>query len=129
MYNKIILNIFNNPKNAGRLVKPEGIADCYNEDGTIHVEFSLRIENGIIIDSKFRAQANPYYVAVCSVIASMLKGKMVSFVFLDQYSIRKELQDDTDNDIEFCIECVRMAIQDYKEKLEKLEKEEKEGKE
>ena len=122
MYNKIILNIFNNPKNAGRLMKPEGIADCYNADGTIHVEFSLRIENGIIVDSKFRAQANPYYVAVCSVIASMLKGKMTSFVFLDPYAIRKELEDDSDNDINFCIECARLAIEDYKEKLEKENK-------
>lgn len=125
MYNKIILNIFNDPKNAGRLMKPEGIADCYNEDGTINVEFSLRIENGIIIDAKFRAQANPYYVAVCSVIASMLKGKMVSFAFIDPYAVKKELQDESDNDIDFCIECVRLAIEDYKEKLEKENKESK----
>ena len=122
MYSKIVLNVFNNPKNAGRISKPDGIADVYNEDNTAHVEFSLRIENGIITDSKFRAQANPYIIAICSTITTMLKGKMVSMVFLDPYSIKKELGDESDYDISYCIDCVKMAIIDYKDKLEKANK-------
>ena len=48
MYSKVVLNIFNNPDNAGRISKPDGIADMYNEDQTAHIEFSLRVESGII---------------------------------------------------------------------------------
>lgn len=122
MYSKVVLNLFNNPKNAGRITKPDGIAECYNEDKTAHVEFSLRIESGIITDCKFRAQANPYIIAICSTITTKLKGKMAAMLFLDEYSIKKELGDEQPIDIEFCINCVKLAILDYKEKLEKSSK-------
>ena len=119
MYSKIVLNVFNNPKNTGRISKPDGIADLFNESGTAHVEFSLRIEGGVITNCQFRAQANPYIVAICSTITTMVKGKMTSMFFLDPYSIKKELGDESDYDIGFCIDCVKLAIDDYKEKLEK----------
>ena len=122
MYSKVVLNLFNNPKNAGRIKKPDGIADCFNFNETAHVEFSLRIESGIIQQAQFRAQANPYIIAICSTITQMLKGKMVSMLFLDPYSIKKELGDETDIDITFCIDCVKMAIDDYKERLAKENK-------
>ena len=122
MYSNIVLNLFNKPKNAGRISKPDGIYDMYNADETAHVEFSLRVDTGIIVDCKFRAQANPYIIAICSTITEMCKGKMISMFFLDPYSIKKELGDEQDVDINFCIDCVRLAIQDYKEKLEKSNK-------
>ena len=122
MYSKIVLNLFNNPKNSGRISKPDGIADCYNFDSTAHVEFSLRIESGIITDCKFRAQANPYIIAICSTITSMVRGKMIAMLFLDPYSIKKELGDESPYDIGFCIDCVKMAVDDYKEKLQKERK-------
>ena len=105
--------------------KPEGVADCYNGDNTAHVEFFLRIEAGIITDCRFRAQANPYIIAICSTISNMIKGKMVAMVFLDPYSIKKELGDESDIDINFCIDCVKLALDDYKEKLIKANKESK----
>lgn len=127
MYSNIVLNIFNNPKNGGRISKPDGIASCYNQDNTAHVEFSLRINSGVITECKFRAQANPYIIAVCSTMTNMIKGKMVSMLFLDPYSIKKELGDETDIDIMFCIDCVKLAVEDYKEKLEKTVREGKRG--
>lgn len=122
MYSKVVLNAFNNPKNTGRISKPDGIADNYNFDSTAHVEFSLRIESGVITNCQFRAQANPYIIAICSTITQMVKGKMVSMVFLDPYSIKTELGDESDYDILFCIDCLKMAIDDYKEKLVKENK-------
>lgn len=122
MFSNIVLNIFENPKNAGRISKPDGIADVYNEDLTANVEFSLRIVSGIITDCKFRAQANPYIIAICSTITEMVKGKMVDMVFLDPYGVKNQLGDDQPIDIMFCIDCVKMAIDDYKAKLEKAKK-------
>ena len=119
MYSKVVLNIFNRPENAGRISKPDGIAEMYNENQTAHVEFSLRVENGIITDCNFRAQANPYIIAICSTITKMVKGKMISMLFLDPYSIKENLGDHLDMDIMFCIDCLRLAVADYKEKLEK----------
>ena len=123
MYSNTVLRVFNNPKNTGRISKPDGIADIYNSDETAHVEFSLRIESGIITDCKFRAQANPYIVAICSTITEMVKGNMIAMLFLDPYSVKKELGDETPINIDFCIECVKDAVDNYKEKLEKSNKE------
>ena len=123
MYSNTVLRVFNNPKNAGRISKPDGIADLYNNDETAHVEFSIRVESGIITDCKFRAQANPYIIAICSTVTEMVKGKMVAMLFLDPYSIKKELGDETPIDIDFCIECIKDAVDNYKEKLEKSNKE------
>ena len=122
MFSNIVLNIFENPKNAGRISKPDGIADVYNEDLTANVEFSLRIVSGIITDCKFRAQANPYIIAICSTITEMVKRKMVDMVFLDPYGVKNQLGDDQPIDIMFCIDCVKMAIDDYRAKLEKAKK-------
>lgn len=125
MLSNRILNIFNNPKNAGRIMKPDGIASIYNEDNTANVEFSLRVDSGIILECQFRAQANPYIVAICSTITEMVKGKMASMLFLDPVSVKKQLGDEQDIDIDFCVDCVKLAVQDYKDKLEKLNKESK----
>ena len=122
MYSNVVLEIFNNPKNAGRISKPDGIADNFNEDRTAHVEFSLRVDSGIIVDCKFRVQANPYIIAICSTMANMVTGKMISMLFLDQQNIKENLGDNSDIDITFCIDCMKMAIQDYIEKFEKANK-------
>ncbi len=118
MYSDIVLKVFNNPKNAGRISKPDGIADYYNEDETAHVEFSLRIEDGIIKNCKFRAQANPYIVAVCSTITELVVNKAVKDVFLDPYTIKKSLGDESPYNIQFCINCLKFALDDYIDKQE-----------
>lgn len=122
MYNTKVMDIFNNPKNAGRISKPDGIADMYNLEQTAHVEFSLRVEDGIITECKFRAQANPYIIAICSTLTEKVKGKMISMLFVDSVAIKQELNLDDDISINFCLECVYKAVQDYKEKLEKTNK-------
>ena len=124
MYSNEVLKIFANPSNPGRISKPDGIANLNNADNTAHIEFSLRIDTGIITDCKFRAQANPYIIAVCSTITEMVKGKMISMFFVDPYTIKSSLEVDDDIDINFCIECLRLAIENYKENLEKNNKEE-----
>ena len=122
MYSNSVLRLFNNPKNPGRISKPDGIANTYNENETAHVEFSLRIENGIITLAQFRAQANPIIVAVCSTITQMLKGQALSNIVLDSTDILKGLEIEENIDIDFCLDCVKLAVLDYKEKQEKLNK-------
>lgn len=122
MYTRAILNIFENPKNAGRLQKPDGIAENYNLDQTAHVEFSIRVENGIIIDCKFRAQANPAIIAACSLLAESVKGKMTMMLFFDLEKINSDLGLDEPLDLNFCVDCIKLAIDDYKSNLQKANK-------
>lgn len=116
MYSEKVLNIFNNPKNAGRISKPDGIADLYSEDETSHVEFSLRIENGVVTQCKFRAQANPYIVAICATITELVENKPVKDVFLDPYTIKRALGDESPINIQFCINCLKFALDNYIDK-------------
>ncbi len=122
MYSKKVIDLFNNPVNAGRISKPDGIAENSNEDNTAHVEFSLRIESNIITEAKFRAQANPYIIAVCSTITKMILNKMANMLFLDEFNVKNTLGDDSPIDIQFCIDCVKMAVDDYVEKMAKSSK-------
>ncbi len=122
MYSKETLNIFANPKNAGRISKPDGIATNMNADETAFVEFSLRVESGIITQCKFRAQANPYIIAVCSTLTEMVTGKMSAMLLIDPVSVKRVIGENNDIDITFCIDCMKMAVADYKEKLEKSSK-------
>lgn len=122
MYSKVVLDVFNSPKNVGRISKPDGIASNYNLDNTANVEFSMRVNAGIIQDCKFRAQANPYIIAICSTITEMIKGKMVSLLFIDPYTVTQNLGADENIDFTFCIDCVKMMIEDYSDRLQKAEK-------
>ena len=119
MYSSEVMKAFLNPSNPGRISKPDGIADLYNEEQTAHVEFSLRVESGIITGCKFRAQANPYIVAICSKITEMVTHKMAVMVFLDPYTLKMAIGQDLPINVQFCIDCLKMALDDYKEKLAK----------
>ena len=125
MYNKIILNKFIEHKNSGRISKPDGIADIYNADETAHVEFSLRVENEKITNCQFRAQANPYIIAVCSTISDLVADSDINDVNITANQVKEELQDDFNTDIEFCFDCLRLAIDDYFESTGKEKKEPK----
>ncbi|MCQ2556263.1 MAG: iron-sulfur cluster assembly scaffold protein, partial [Clostridia bacterium] len=99
------------------------------EDETQHVEFSLRIEMGIITDCQFRAQANPFVVAVCSTITEMVKNKMAAMLILDGTMVKAELgEPENETNIDFCIDCVRDAVENYKKNIKKADKKAKEEK-
>ena len=122
MYNSKVLNLFTNPENAGRISKPDGIADIYNEDNTAHVEFSIRVEDGVVTACKFRAQANPYIIAVCSTITKMAINKPFDAMFIDKAEIIASLGENLDINIDFCLQCLNLAIEDYIEKQAKSKK-------
>ena len=122
MYSNEVLKIFSNPLNAGRIVKAEGIAENVNADNTANVEFSLRIESNVITDAKFRAQANPYIIAVCDTIAGLIKNKKANMLSLDEFQIKSSLGENNPTDIQFCIACVKLAVNDYVEKMAKSSK-------
>ncbi len=122
MYNLKVLNLFNNPENAGRISKADGIADVFNADQTAHVEFSIKVEDGKIAACKFRAQANPYIIAVCSKITNAALNKPIDAAYIDKAEIVASLGEKLDIDIDFCIQCLNLAIENYVEKQAKSKK-------
>ncbi len=121
MFSKEVLNLFSNPIHAGKIIKPEGKEDCYNSNKTEHVEFALRIENGIIKECKFRAQAEPQIIACCEKVATLVENKPANMILIDANSVANQLNVDVDS-VNFCINCVTGALNDYKTKLAKAQK-------
>lgn len=121
MFSKEVLNIFSNPVNAGRIKKPDAVEDLFNSNKTAHIEFSMRIENGLIKDCKFRAQAEPDIIAICDTVAGAVLNKPANMILVDAASIAKSLKVNTE-DVRFCIDCAVATLQEYKNKLMKANK-------
>ena len=124
MFSNEVLNLFSNPKHAGRIVKPDGIEDLFNQNKSENIEFSLRVENGIITICKFRAQAEPQIIAICETVADMVEGKPSNMILIDTEAVAKKLNVDTES-VNFVVNCVMLALKDYKNKLEKAQKQKK----
>jgi NifU-like protein involved in Fe-S cluster formation len=80
MYNKKIIENFVNPKNAGKITKPEGRADYSDDICHNTVKVFLRIKKGIITDAKFKASGGPVTIASSSVLMQMIINKTVEEV-------------------------------------------------
>ena len=78
----------------------------------------MRIENGLIKDCKFRAQAEPDIIAICDTVAGSIVNKPANMILVDATSIAKSLNVDVE-DVRFCIDCAVATLQEYKNKLMK----------
>ena len=77
MYNEKVIEVFRNPKNVGEIENPDGvgmvgIASC----GDI-MQISLKIENDIIVDAKFKTFGCTAAIATSSTATEMVKGMTI----------------------------------------------------
>lgn len=81
-YSKQILDLFYNVQYTGRIIKPEAIGRAGSEkEGTV-IEFSWRVQDGRILDARFRTFGDVNAIAISSVITSMVIGKSIDEVLL-----------------------------------------------
>ena len=77
MYNEKVLEVFKNPKNVGEIEKPDGIGTVGNETCGDIMQISLRIENDVIVDAKFKTFGCAAAIATSSTATEMVKGMTV----------------------------------------------------
>lgn len=77
MYNEKVMETFNNPKNVGEIENPDGIGTVGNEVCGDIMQITLRIENDVITDAKFKTFGCAAAIATSSTATEMVKGMTV----------------------------------------------------
>ena len=77
MYNEKVMDVFKNPKNVGEIENPDGVGTVGNSSCGDIMQISLRIENNIIIDAKFKTFGCAAAIATSSTATEMIKGMTV----------------------------------------------------
>ncbi|MBQ6728399.1 MAG: Fe-S cluster assembly scaffold protein NifU [Clostridia bacterium] len=77
MYNEKVMEVFKNPKNVGEIENPDGIGTVGNEVCGDIMQISLRIENDVIVDAKFKTFGCAAAIATSSTATEMVKGMTV----------------------------------------------------
>ena len=77
MYNDKVMEVFRNPKNVGEIENPDGIGTVGNEVCGDIMQITLRIENDVITDAKFKTFGCAAAIATSSTATEMIKGMTV----------------------------------------------------
>lgn len=75
MYSEKVMAHFKNPHNAGQLENPDGIGRVGNPYCGDVMEFFIKVENGKIINAKFKTFGCCAAIACSDVVCEMAKGK------------------------------------------------------
>ena len=75
MYNDKVMDHFMNPHNAGTMENPDAVGSYGSPVCGDMMEISLKIENNIIVDAKFKTFGCGSAIASSSVATDMIKGK------------------------------------------------------
>ena len=77
MYNEKVMEIFKNPKNVGEVENYNAIGTVGNATCGDIMQITLRIEDGIIKDAKFKTFGCAAAITSSSVATSMIIGKTI----------------------------------------------------
>ncbi len=76
-YTGKVKEYFLNPKNVGEIENPDAVAEVGNITCGDALKLTLRIENGIIKDAKFKTFGCASAIASSSVLTELIKGKTI----------------------------------------------------
>jgi nitrogen fixation NifU-like protein len=68
---------FKNPRNVGEIENPDGIGHVGNAVCGDVMELYIRVEDGIIVDAKFKTFGCGAAIATSSMVTELVKGKKV----------------------------------------------------
>jgi nitrogen fixation NifU-like protein len=77
LYSEQIRDHYANPRNAGTMADPSGQAIVRSPLDSDTVLIALRIENGVILDAKFKCMGCAVAIACSSMATEMVLGKPV----------------------------------------------------
>ena len=77
MYSEKVIEVFRNPKNVGEIENPDGVGMVGNASCGDIMQITLRIENEIITDAKFKTFGCTAAIATSSTATEMIKGMTV----------------------------------------------------
>lgn len=75
MYTKKVKDHFMNPRNVGSMENPDGEGEIGNPQCGDIMHIDIKVENGIIVDVKFRTFGCAAAIASSSMVTELVKGK------------------------------------------------------
>jgi len=126
MYSEKIIEIFKNPQNVGYIKKPDAIGKVGNVRCGDIMELTMRIEDDVITDVKFRTFGCVAAIASTSVMTDLIKGKTLDEALLvtnnDVLNILGEVPQNKIHCSVLAQEAVVSAINNYRSKQKKINK-------
>lgn len=77
MYSEKVMDHFMNPRNVGEIEDADGVGQVGNPKCGDIMKMSLKIENNIIVDAKFKTFGCGAAVATSSMATELIKGKTI----------------------------------------------------
>ncbi len=77
-YSEKVMDHFTNPRNVGEIPDADGVGKVGNPVCGDVMKMYLKIENGIIVDVKFKTFGCGAAVATSSMVTEMVKGKSIA---------------------------------------------------
>lgn len=120
MYNEKVMNEFANPKNVGVIENADGVGKVGNASCGDIMEISLKIDNDVITDAKFRTFGCAAAIATSSIATQMVIGKTIDEAMkIENAKVIEELEGLPPQKIHCSVlaeEAIKEAINDYKNK-------------
>jgi nitrogen fixation NifU-like protein len=77
LYSEKVMEHFRNPRNVGEIENPDGIGHVGNPVCGDIMELYIKVNNGTIIDAKFKTFGCGAAIATSSMVTEMVKGKSI----------------------------------------------------
>ncbi len=77
MYTQQVMDHFENPRNVGELADANGVGEVGNAKCGDIMKMFLKIENGIIVDVRFKTYGCASAIATSSIATEMIKGQPI----------------------------------------------------
>jgi len=120
MYSEKVMEAFKNPKNVGEIENPSGMGTVGNASCGDIMQISLKIENDIIVDAKFKTFGCAAAIATSSTATDMIIGMTVDQALeVTNKKVIEVLGGLPTQKIHCSVlaeEAIKKAIEDYKSK-------------
>ena len=120
MYSEKVMDHFENPRNVGEIPDASGSGTVGNAKCGDIMKMDIKVENGVIVDVKFKTFGCGAAIATSSMATEMVKGKTIDEALLLTNKAVAEALDGLPPVKMHCSvlaeEAIHAAIKDYREK-------------
>ena len=121
MYNEKVMEVFRNPQHMGEVENYNAIGTVGNETCGDIMQITMRIEDGIIKDAKFKTFGCAAAVATSSTATGMIIGKTIEEALkITNKQVVTELEGLPPQKIHCSVlaeDAIRVAIDDYQKRI------------